>query len=62
LCVHFPETALAFLDTIVGIVAEWAPRELMSCLSQIQVAEPSLAQDSRFRRLSDYGRQHNLSS
>jgi hypothetical protein len=60
LCERFPSISLSFLDSIVGDVAEWAPRDLMTCLTQLQTADPTLAEDQRFRRLRDYARQHNL--
>lgn len=61
LCERFPAEALAFLDTIVvRETAEWPPSELRNCLTQIQSAQPTLSQDSRFRRLDNYARQNDL--
>jgi hypothetical protein len=60
LCGTFPEATLEFLDAIVGDTAEWAPHDLPKCLSQIGAADPRLTQDTRYQRLKNYARQHNL--
>jgi hypothetical protein len=63
LCERFPTEALAFLDSIVvGDTAEWPPSDLLNCLRQIESARPALTRESRFRRLSDYARQRDLST
>lgn len=61
ICSKFPGTALSFLDAITNAKkAEWAPRQLATCLAQIEAADSTLAQDTRFRRLLAYARQQNL--
>jgi SIR2-like domain len=60
LCTKYPDVSLALLDTTVGEIAEWAPRELPGCLRQIETASPRLVGDPRFKRLFDYARQKGL--
>ena len=59
LCCKFPEPALGFLQRVVGEKMSWL-ENLQSCLRQIQAAESSLENDSRFRRLFDLLHRHGL--
>ncbi|UTA53165.1 SIR2 family protein [Lysobacter soli] len=52
---RFPADALRLLNALIED-QPWAPQELRQCLDAIVQAEPVLAQDSRYRRLSDYCR------
>jgi hypothetical protein len=61
LCDQFPSDALVFLDTIVGDDAQWLPRELKQCLDDIKKADPGLAEDARFVRLSQVFERHGIS-
>ncbi len=56
----FPEAALRLLDAIVAD-QPWPPRELGQCLAAIAHAMPSLRNDHRYLRLTEYGRRHGLS-
>lgn len=56
LCKQLPDSALTFLDMIIGAVTTWPPRELKDCLEQIQSSPHglNLADDDRYRRLKEY--------
>ena len=60
LCEQFPEDALTFLDSVVGIDAQWLPRELQQCLNDIQRANPQLGNDARFIRLAELIRRRGI--
>lgn len=55
---QFPEPTLAFIDIIVGDESQWPSADLKKCLEAIQVAEPRLIDDDRFKRLIAYLRRH----
>lgn len=55
LCSQFPADALVLLNAVIAD-QQWAPQELGRCLSEIEQAEPKLAQDTRYRRLREYAR------
>ena len=61
LCTQFSLDALVFLDTIVGDDAQFLPRELKQCLDDIKKADPTLAEDARFVRLSQVFERHGIS-
>ncbi|MCG3775653.1 MAG: hypothetical protein JW395_2496 [Nitrospira sp.] len=51
LCLRFPQEALEFLDTVVGMTVDWVPEELRECLEAIDSAADGLKTDPRFIRL-----------
>jgi len=53
LCKQFPSDALAFLDAVIGDDTQQLPRELKQCLHDIVNADPRLANDPRFVRLTE---------
>lgn len=59
LCERFPEPALILLNTILG-AQTWTPNELGLCLAAIAKAKPSLIQNHRFIRLTEYERRHGI--
>ncbi|MCD4840649.1 MAG: SIR2 family protein [Methanosarcinales archaeon] len=61
LCDQFSSDALVFLDTIVGDDAQLLPQELKQCLDDIEKADPTLAEDARFVRLSQVFERHGIS-
>jgi hypothetical protein len=50
----FPNDALVFLDSIIRGDAQWPPAELRPCLDAIREAQPALAVDERFTRLTNF--------
>ncbi|HIG0327434.1 TPA: anti-phage defense-associated sirtuin Dsr1 [Legionella pneumophila] len=56
-CTNFPEQALDLLDAIIGD-SLWSSNELGDCLSEIEVSNPKLAQDYKFRRLYQIWEKH----
>jgi hypothetical protein len=54
-----PETALAFLDQVVGESTHWPPTTLKACLDEISSGDVGLATDRRFERLMAYLRVHS---
>lgn len=59
---QFPESALMFLDIVIGDSTQWPPSDLGACLSAIQNAVPALETDTRFRKLMGYVRLHRNAS
>jgi len=55
LCSQFSTEALLLLNSVIDD-QQWAPRELGRCLDDIVQADPQLAQDARYQRLSEYFR------
>ena len=53
LCKEFPKDSLTFLDAIFRDNLQWGVGDLMQCLSDIIIADDSLAIDSRFLRLKE---------
>lgn len=58
LCTQFPTSALAFLNLVIHDDAPWPPIDLNKCLEAIRTADPQLAADDRFQRLTAYLRRH----
>jgi len=56
---RFPEYALRLLNAVIDNQS-WLPRELKECLDVIGKASPTLREDGRFRRLSEYLKQHGM--
>ena len=56
---RFPADALRLLDAILHN-QPWAPHELGQCLDAISQASPQLAEDPRYKRLSEYFRRHGF--
>lgn len=56
LCSQFPESALDFLDLLIGGQAQWPPMTLGECLQQIRTASPALEADARHENLMRYVR------
>jgi hypothetical protein len=54
LCERFPDDALTFLDTVINNNTQWPPRDLKNCLETIRQAQPSLENERRYQRLTDY--------
>ena len=48
---RFPEDALTFLNAVIEN-QQWAPSELGQCLTAIEKAAPTMAQDHRYKRLT----------
>lgn len=57
---QFPKQALTLLDAIID-EQPWANRDIEHCLTAIIKAEPKLGQDTRYKKLLDYFRQHRSS-
>lgn len=55
---QFPETALEFLDMVIGDNAQWPPTRLNNCLDTIRRVQPNLEVDRRFQRLVEYLRRY----
>jgi hypothetical protein len=60
-CTNFTADALAFLNAVIGDDAQWLPQELRQCLDKIQHANPKLANDKYYIRLSDLLRRRGVS-
>jgi hypothetical protein len=58
LCGQFAAAALDFLDRVIGEQTQWLPSELAACLEAIRAADPLLADDNRFERLTTYLRRN----
>lgn len=57
LCDRFPETALRFLDVIIGKQpSSWATNDLRTCLVKIASTMQTAETDQRYRRLITYVR------
>ena len=54
---RFPKEAVALLDMIIDY-QRWAPPSIGPCLEAVVSAWPEGESDDRFRRLTDYARQH----
>jgi hypothetical protein len=59
LCRLCPAAALLLLNAVIAD-QQWVPRELGQCLDEIAQAEPQLAQDARYLRLSEYSRRRGM--
>ncbi len=59
LCARFPEDALRLLNVVIAD-QQWAPRELGQCLDKIEQVVPQLAQDARYKRVSEYFRRRGM--
>ena len=57
LCKQFPEEVLTLLNIVVD-VQSWEPLDLKDCLDEIIIAMPSLSQNSGYKQLMIYVRQH----
>lgn len=61
LCGLFPESALDFLNTVIGSqLQQYPPNDLKGCLDAIWMANPALEADPRYRRLTEYLRQYGI--
>ena len=58
LCAQFPEESLDFLDKVVDDKRGWSPNNLADCLHSIRGKKSALANDSRFKRLTNFLRRH----
>lgn len=58
-CKRFPNEALRFINAVISD-QPWPPSDLKTCLSEIELADPRLAQDPQAVRIRDYLRRHNL--
>lgn len=56
---RFPEDALRLLSAVLD-EQPWVPRELEQCLNTISSASPTLLQDYRYRRLTEYARRRGI--
>lgn len=54
---RFPEDALTFLNAVIEN-QQWVPSELGQCLTAIENAAPTMEQDHRYKRLTQYLRRH----
>lgn len=51
---NFPEEALSFLNTIIGVNSPWLPSSLKNCLDQIKESKAELENNVQFNQLLDY--------
>ena len=58
LCAQFPEESLDFLDKVVDDKRDWSPNNLADCMHSICGKKSALANDSRFKRLTNFLRRH----
>ncbi len=56
---QFPAYALRLLDVIIND-QPWPPRELKECLDAIKKADPTLRENARFKRLSEYLKRNGI--
>ena len=61
LCGRFPESALDFLDAVIGSqFQQYPPNDLKACLDAIRTANSALEADPRYRSLTEYLRQYGI--
>jgi len=60
LCEKYPSDALVYLDAVISDDELLPSRELKQCLDVIANVSPSLAEDSRFVRLSELYQRRRL--
>lgn len=60
LCNRYPADSLTYLATIIDDNAQWLPRKLQDCLKDIERTNQQLTYDTRFIRLAELVRKHNL--